>query len=210
MVTLTQRQVAAMASAFTQLAEQHSARIIWSLREPSHALLPPQLRPAGSGAPAPAAGADAAAADDAGRVGGDAASEAQCSAGDSSAAASRVLVQAWVNQQAVLNHAQVKAFVTHGGMGSTCEGLAAGKPLLCLPFMGDQPTVAAQVVRAGVGLSVHPVTMTAAALLSALQRLLTKPQFAAAAAAAGAAIAAEDGAATAVQLLSAFAAECVV
>ena len=50
----------------------------------------------------------------------------------------KVLVVSWAAQTAVLAHPAVKLFVTHGGLGSLSEGLAAGKPLVALPFFADQ------------------------------------------------------------------------
>jgi UDP:flavonoid glycosyltransferase YjiC (YdhE family) len=48
----------------------------------------------------------------------------------------------------------VKLFIGHGGMNSTYEGLLAGKPILCVPFSIDQPTVAQHLVDRGLGLKV--------------------------------------------------------
>ena len=51
----------------------------------------------------------------------------------------RLLVSPWVPQLAVLAHPATKLFVTHCGINSLNEGLAAGKPLLGMPFATDQP-----------------------------------------------------------------------
>lgn len=48
-------------------------------------------------------------------------------------------VESFVHQPAVLSHKNVKAVITHGGAGTVQESLLAGKPLLCLPFIFDQP-----------------------------------------------------------------------
>jgi UDP:flavonoid glycosyltransferase YjiC (YdhE family) len=56
--------------------------------------------------------------------------------------------------------------VTHGGHGTTMEALAAGVPLLFMPFGRDQPEIASRVVRRGAGLRVsrraHASTIAAA------------------------------------------------
>jgi hypothetical protein len=41
----------------------------------------------------------------------------------------------------------VAALVSQGGHGTGMKALAHGIPLVCLPLCGDQPAVAAQVVR---------------------------------------------------------------
>jgi UDP:flavonoid glycosyltransferase YjiC (YdhE family) len=65
----------------------------------------------------------------------------------------RLLLVAWAPQLAVLCHPAVKLFVSHGGLNSTHEGLAAGKPLLVTPFFADQPggCCCARVSPAGYG-----------------------------------------------------------
>lgn len=67
---------------------------------------------------------------------------------------SRVLVVPWAPQAAVLAHPAVQLFVTHGGLGSLHEGLAAGKPLLTLPFFADQHVNAQRMVNRRLGMTV--------------------------------------------------------
>ena len=56
----------------------------------------------------------------------------------------------------VLFHPAVTAFVSHGGMGSTNEGFASGKPILCIPFLADQFINAQHVANTGHGLRLLP------------------------------------------------------
>ncbi|KAH7835725.1 hypothetical protein Vadar_029219 [Vaccinium darrowii] len=51
----------------------------------------------------------------------------------------RGLTVAWCPQEEVLNHRSIQVFVTHCGWNSTIESLSAGVPMICLPFLGDQP-----------------------------------------------------------------------
>ncbi|XP_058091587.1 UDP-glycosyltransferase 91C1-like [Magnolia sinica] len=44
----------------------------------------------------------------------------------------------WAPQTRLLAHKSVGCFFTHGGWGSSVEGLAFGKPFVLLPFQGDQ------------------------------------------------------------------------
>lgn len=51
----------------------------------------------------------------------------------------RYWLNEWIPQQEVLQHRGIKAFLTHAGFGSICEGILAGVPMLCLPYACDQP-----------------------------------------------------------------------
>ncbi|MDG4762692.1 glycosyltransferase [Solwaraspora sp. WMMD406] len=55
-----------------------------------------------------------------------------------------------VDQQRVLSRADV--FVTHGGGNSFHEAILARVPMVVVPFFGDQPLVARQVRRLGIGI----------------------------------------------------------
>ncbi len=66
-----------------------------------------------------------------------------------------VRVESFVPQAAVLAHPSVVAFVSHCGMNSIHESLEAGKPMLALPFFGDQHYNAARLVDLGVALKLN-------------------------------------------------------
>ncbi|MFE2598633.1 glycosyltransferase [Streptomyces sp. NPDC059396] len=65
-----------------------------------------------------------------------------------------VHVEAWVPQADVL--AGADAVVCHGGSGTTFGTLAAGLPLVVIPFFADQPANARLVSEAGAGVVVSP------------------------------------------------------
>ncbi|MFF3749204.1 glycosyltransferase [Streptomyces sp. NPDC002018] len=65
-----------------------------------------------------------------------------------------VHVEAWVPQADVLASADL--VVCHGGSGTTFGTLAAGVPLVVVPFFADQPANARLVDEAGAGLVVRP------------------------------------------------------
>jgi len=57
----------------------------------------------------------------------------------------------WLPQAEVMNHSAIKAVVTHCGWGGSLECIVSGKPILALPFFGDQPDNANIFVEAGAG-----------------------------------------------------------
>lgn len=75
---------------------------------------------------------------------------------------------------AVMPHAD--AVISHAGHGTVIKSLAFGVPLLCLPVGRDQPDTAARVVACGAGLRLRPGARSAA-IASALDRILSEPDF---------------------------------
>ncbi|XP_071716510.1 UDP-glycosyltransferase 85C2-like [Rutidosis leptorrhynchoides] len=59
----------------------------------------------------------------------------------------RGFIAGWCSQEEVLNHPSVGGFLTHCGWGSIIESLAAGVPMICCPFYGDQPTNCRQMCK---------------------------------------------------------------
>ncbi|EIN11483.1 UDP-Glycosyltransferase/glycogen phosphorylase [Punctularia strigosozonata HHB-11173 SS5] len=53
------------------------------------------------------------------------------------------IVSKWSPQQTALGHEAVGWFLTHAGQNSAMESLRAGIPMICWPFIGDQPIVSA-------------------------------------------------------------------
>jgi UDP:flavonoid glycosyltransferase YjiC (YdhE family) len=90
-------------------------------------------------------------------------------------------VERFVPHAPVLERAA--AVVAHGGMGITQKAIAAGVPLVVVPFGRDQPEVARRVTEAGVGVTLRPGRLTPARLRAAVRTAVgLRPAVAAAAA----------------------------
>lgn len=81
---------------------------------------------------------------------------------------SNVQVEAWIPQREVLAHAS--AVVCHGGSGSVRGALAAGLPLVVVPFGADQPFNAQRIAAVGAGIGLP--NPTAGTLRAAIERVL--------------------------------------
>ncbi|MEI8256071.1 MAG: glycosyltransferase [Deltaproteobacteria bacterium] len=109
------------------------------------------------------------------------------------------VIFARVPQLAVLQ--RVDAVVTHGGNNTTQETLAAGRPMLVIPFGGDQLENARRVERLGVGVSLLPSQLTEQAVRSACARLLEDRTLVGRASVVAAGLAGADGTARAVEAI---------
>ena len=85
-----------------------------------------------------------------------------------------------VGVEAFIPHADVlprtAAIVTQGGHGTVMGALGHGVPLLCVPFVQDQPDTVRRIAELGAGLEV-PRTCSPAVLRDALERILGTPAF---------------------------------
>ncbi len=91
--------------------------------------------------------------------------------------------------------------ICHGGHGTVARALAAGKPLLICPSVGDMGENAARVAWSGTGLSVPRRLLSRRAIRLATRRLLSEESFRAAARSVAEWSGTHDGAATAAGLV---------
>ncbi len=67
--------------------------------------------------------------------------------------------------------------ISHGGFSTAMEALAAGVPVVAIPFSGDQPGVGARVTYAKVGETLAFADCQPEALRAAIIRVLTCPEY---------------------------------
>ena len=94
---------------------------------------------------------------------------------DALTAAGATWVCAFADQQAVL--ARADAVVSHAGLNTAMDAIAAGTPILAVPIAFDQPGVAARICHAGVGLQASARWAGPGKLAAQLRRLLDEPEF---------------------------------
>lgn len=80
----------------------------------------------------------------------------------------------WVPQEALLAHTDVA--ITHGGLNTVLDALAAGVPLLCLPLAFEQPGIGARIERSGAGTTLS-ARSSVDKIAEALRRLLEQQSF---------------------------------
>lgn len=91
--------------------------------------------------------------------------------------------------------------ITHGGLNSAMEALAAGAPMLAIPITGDQFGVAARIRYTGAGEVIPAAKCTPARVRSAVRKILSMPEYREREAAIGEAIRNTQGAAAAAGII---------
>ena len=67
------------------------------------------------------------------------------------------------------------AIVHQGGIGTTHQALAAGRPTVVVPFSHDQPDNAHRVERLGISRTIYPTAYRASRVAHTLADLLARP-----------------------------------
>merc|ERR1712176_56451 len=94
----------------------------------------------------------------------------------------RFFVHKWLPQAEALQLKDVAVVVTHCGWGGFMETVAAGKPIVATPFMGDQPDNAQLAVERGMAELLPPKQLKAISVQAAVGKVLNDPKYATAAA----------------------------
>jgi len=88
-----------------------------------------------------------------------------------------VKLSKWLPQQDVLGHPKIKAFITHGGFGSTTEAVYHGVPLVGIPMFGDQELNMQRSESSGFAVTLQYNDFTEQDLLDAINKVVTKPEY---------------------------------
>ncbi|XP_044734448.1 UDP-glycosyltransferase UGT5-like [Chrysoperla carnea] len=88
-----------------------------------------------------------------------------------------VLTQSWLPQQDVLDHPNLKAFVTQGGIQSLEEAIRSTVPMICIPFGGDQNFNARRISDLGIGRRLLFEDITTDTLKDAISEVAGNPNF---------------------------------
>mmetsp|Transcript_60382 Transcript_60382/g.143931 ORF Transcript_60382/g.143931 Transcript_60382/m.143931 type:complete len:482 (-) Transcript_60382:350-1795(-) len=90
-----------------------------------------------------------------------------------------IRVEKTVPQVEVLQSGLISCHLSHCGANSTHETMAAGVPMVCLPFYCDQYEWAASICQdVGAGVQLDNKTVTAAGISEAVKRVLATPTYA--------------------------------
>ncbi|CAB3371478.1 Hypothetical predicted protein [Cloeon dipterum] len=84
---------------------------------------------------------------------------------------------AWLPQQSILAHPNLKLFITHGGLLSTQEASYHGIPLVGIPMMGDQLLNVLRSENMGYALQLSYTNISKESILSTVKRVLNEPKF---------------------------------
>ncbi|TKR62008.1 hypothetical protein L596_026029 [Steinernema carpocapsae] len=89
-----------------------------------------------------------------------------------------VITNKWVPQNDLLNHPNLKLFITHAGMNSISEVSRRGVPVITIPLFGDQIRNAHMVKRLGTAVVVEKTDLTNSNVLEAeIREVLENPSY---------------------------------
>ncbi|XP_038050887.1 UDP-glucuronosyltransferase 2B31-like [Patiria miniata] len=83
----------------------------------------------------------------------------------------------WLPMAQVMEHVNVKVFVSHGGGFSMYEALWAGLPMVGLPLFEDQMDNLDRLEDRGVGLALDITTLTPEILSQTIHKVVAEPKF---------------------------------
>jgi glucuronosyltransferase len=88
------------------------------------------------------------------------------------AMAKNVHIRSWLPQIDILCHSNVKAFMSHGGLMGTSEGVYCQTPTIVTPIYGDQYLNGAALEQRGMGIVLHYDELTKDNIVKAVQNIL--------------------------------------
>ncbi|XP_044019341.1 uncharacterized protein LOC122859724 [Aphidius gifuensis] len=95
----------------------------------------------------------------------------------SSGLPSNVKTFTWISQAKVLQHKNIRAFITHGGLMGTQEAVANGVPMIGVPLFTDQFTNIDLYVRKNIAIRLDHKEITEQKLDFALREILENPMY---------------------------------
>lgn len=88
-----------------------------------------------------------------------------------------LLIKAWMPQNDILAHPNVRLFITHGGLLGSTEALYHAKPVIGIPIFGDQRMNIQRAVRTGYGVLLDLNDVTEQTVQKAVEEVLTNPDY---------------------------------
>ncbi|XP_069681762.1 UDP-glycosyltransferase UGT5-like isoform X5 [Periplaneta americana] len=88
-----------------------------------------------------------------------------------------VKIAKWLPQFDVLNHPNIRVFMSHGGLLGTIEAVHVGVPMVGIPMYGDQNLNIKMVETAGMGVMLHYSDITKDNVLKALKTILDNSSY---------------------------------
>ncbi|XP_044744837.1 UDP-glycosyltransferase UGT5-like isoform X5 [Coccinella septempunctata] len=88
-----------------------------------------------------------------------------------------VLVSKWLPQNDILAHPNIKAFITHGGLGGNTESVYHGVPMIGIPLFADQKSNVENAVQAGYAIKISYEDITQETVDKALEEILKNPSY---------------------------------
>lgn len=76
----------------------------------------------------------------------------------------------------LVDHPNVKVFITHGGMGGVTEAIYGGVPMIGTPFYGDQVRNVENMVKFGYGIYLNFRSLNETSLTDAINEVLNNPK----------------------------------
>uniref|UniRef100_A0A336KL35 UDP-glucuronosyltransferase n=1 Tax=Culicoides sonorensis TaxID=179676 RepID=A0A336KL35_CULSO len=83
----------------------------------------------------------------------------------------------WLPQNDILAHPNLRAYITHGGILSTTEGIYHGVPIVGIPIFGDQRKNIKKIIEFGIAVQVEYDTLSVETLSEAISRVTQNKTF---------------------------------